>query len=132
MAMDFVRTGIFGSGKYTSSMPEKSFNEVPRVERELYEKGLAAVERNNLDYALVIFNQILTKEPAFYECREKLRGTQLAKAGKGGSLFKKILGKAGSSPNLAKAQILLRTNPLEAIKVVEEILNGDPNNVLAH
>jgi tetratricopeptide (TPR) repeat protein len=132
MAMDFVRTGIFGSGKYTSSMPEKSFNEVPRVERELYEKGLAAVERNNLDYALVIFNQILTKEPAFYECREKLRATQLKKAGSGGGFFKKMLGKAGSSPNLAKAQILLRTNPLEAIKVVEEILNGDPNNVLAH
>jgi tetratricopeptide (TPR) repeat protein len=74
----------------------------------------------------------LTKEPAFYECREKLRATQLKKAGAGGGFFKKILGKAGSSPNLAKAQILLRTNPLEAIKAVEDILNSDPNNVLAH
>jgi len=113
-------------------MPEKSFNEVPRVERELFEKGIAAVQRNNLEYALVIFNQILSKEPGFYECREQLRGTQLKKAGSGGGFFKKMLGKAGSSPNLAKAQILLRTNPLEAIKAAEETLNSDPNNVLAH
>jgi tetratricopeptide (TPR) repeat protein len=132
MAATLGKTGIFGAGKYTSTMPEKSFNEVPRIERELFEKGMAAVERNNLDYALVIFNQILSKEPGFYECREKLRGAQLTKAGKGSSLFKKFLGKAGSSPNLAKAQIVLRNNPLEAIKAVEEILNGDPNNVLAH
>lgn len=113
-------------------MAEKSFGEVPRSERDLYEKALAAVERNNLDYALLMFNQVLTKEPGFYECREKLRATQLKKAGSGGGFFKKMLGKAGSSPNLAKAQILLRSNPLEAIKVVEEILNSDPNNALAH
>jgi tetratricopeptide (TPR) repeat protein len=129
MAAGFGKTGIFGSGKYTGFMPEKSFNEVPRGERELFEKGLAAVEKNNLDYALVIFNQVLSKAPGFYECREKLRGAQLKKAGSGGGLFKRFL---GSSPNLAKAQILLRTHPLEAIKAVEEILNSDPNNVLAH
>lgn len=113
-------------------MPEKSFNEVPRVERELFDKGLAALERNNLDYALVIFNQILSKEPGFYECRERLRGAQLKKAGGGGGFLKKMFGTAGSSPVLAKAQILLRTNPTEAMKAAEEILNSDPNNVLAH
>jgi tetratricopeptide (TPR) repeat protein len=113
-------------------MPEKLFNEVPRGERELFEKGLAAIERNNLDYAIVIFNQVLSKEPGFYECREKLRGVQLKKASGGSSLFKKLLGKAGSSPNLAKAQILMRSNPTEAIRAVEEILNNDPNNVIAH
>jgi tetratricopeptide (TPR) repeat protein len=132
MAMALGKTGILGADKYTASMPEKSFNEVPRVERELFEKGIAAVQRNNLDYALVIFNQILSKQPGFYECREHLRLAQRKKAGSGGGFFKKMLGKAGSSPNLAKAQILLRTNPVEAIKASEEILNSDPNNVLAH
>jgi tetratricopeptide (TPR) repeat protein len=132
MAPTMGSTGIFAGPKYTSAMAEKSFSEVPRGERELYEKALAAVERNNLDYALLIFNQVLSKEPGFYECREKLRATQLKKAGSGGGFFKKMLGKAGSSPNLAKAQILLRSNPLEAIRVVEEILNSDPNNALAH
>lgn len=98
----------------------------------MYEKGIAAVQRNNLDYALVIFNQILAKEPGFYECRETLRGAQLKKVGSGGGFFKKVFGAAGSSPALAKAQIQLRTNPVEALKSIEEILNSDPNNVLAH
>jgi tetratricopeptide (TPR) repeat protein len=124
--------GNSGQKTYTSKMPEKSFNEIPRVERELYEKGLAAVQRNNLDYALVIFNQILGKEPGFYECRETLRGAQLKKAGSGGGFLKKMFGAAGNSPSLAKAQIQLRTNPVEALKSAEEILNSDPNNVMAH
>jgi tetratricopeptide (TPR) repeat protein len=126
------RIGNLRADSYTRPMPEKSFNEVARVERELYEKGLAAVERNNLDYALVIFTQILAKEPAFYDCREKLRGVQLKKAGSGGGFFKKVLGAAGSSPALARAQVLLRSNPMEAIRSLEEVLNGDPKNVLAH
>src|ERR1044071_6076090 len=125
MAITLGKTGNFGSDKYTTAMPEKSFNEVPRVERELFEKGIAAVQRNNLDYALVIFNQVLSKEPGFYECREHLRGAQLKKAGSGGGFFKKVLGGVGNSPNLAKAQILLRTNPVEALKSIEDILNGD-------
>ncbi len=98
----------------------------------MFEKGMAAVQRNNLDYALVIFNQVLSKEPGFYECRENLRGAQLKKAGAGGGFFKKVFGAAGSSPGLAKAQILLRTNPLEALKSAEDCLNSDPNNALAH
>src|ERR1043165_6093484 len=118
MALSLGNTGNFGSAKYTSAMPEKSFHEVPRVERELYEKGIAAVQRNNLDYALVIFNQILTKEPGFYECRETLRGAQLKKVGSGGGFFKKVFGAAGNSPALAKAQIQLRTNPVEALKSI--------------
>jgi tetratricopeptide (TPR) repeat protein len=126
------RIGNSVARSYTKGMPEKSFHEVARVERESYEKGLAALERNNLDYALFIFNQILSKEPGFYECREHLRGAQLKKAGSGGGFFKKVFGTAGNSPALAKAQILLRTNPGEAMKSAEEILNSDPNNVLAH
>lgn len=102
------------------------------MERELFEKGIAAVQRNNLDYALMIFNQVLAKVPGFYECREHLRGAQIKKAGSGGGFFKKIMGGAGNSPQLIKAQVLLRNNPLEAIRSLEEILNSDPNNVLAH
>jgi tetratricopeptide (TPR) repeat protein len=126
------KTGNFAGDKYTTGMPEKSFNEVPRVERELFEKGIAAVQRNNLDYALVIFNQVLTKEPGFYECREQLRGAQFKKASGGGGFFKKMLGGVGNSSALAKAQIQLRSNPIEALRTAEEALNSDPNNVLAH
>ena len=54
-------------------MPEKSVTAVARPLREQYEKGLAALQRQNLDYAVAIFAQVLQKEPGFYACREALQ-----------------------------------------------------------
>jgi len=113
-------------------MPEKSLDAISRPLRERYEKGLAAIQRKNLDYALAIFTQVLQQEPAFYACREALRATQFKKSGGKGSLLKKVFGTASNSPLLAKAQIALRSNPIEAINVAEQILNVDPGNNAAH
>ena len=113
-------------------MAEKSLNEIPRNQRELYEKGNAALAKKNYDYAIAIYNQVLQNEPAFYECRESLRATQFHKAGSGGGFFKKMFGTASSSPQLAKAQFLVRNNPVETLAICEQVLNGDPSNGLAH
>jgi len=109
-------------------MPEKTLAEIPRNLRELYDKGNAALQKKNFQYAIEIYNQVLQSEPAFYPCREALRAAQFAKAGTGGGFFKKVLGTASNSPALAKAQILVRSNPREALATCETVLNGDPNN----
>src|SRR5436190_8289814 len=113
-------------------MPEKTLAEIPRNLRELYEKGNAALQKKNFDYGIAIYNQILASEPAFYPCREALRACQLGKAGAGGGFLKKMFGTASASPQLAKAQIQLRSNPTEALATCEQILNSDPNNGPAH
>jgi tetratricopeptide (TPR) repeat protein len=113
-------------------MPEKSVTSVARPLREQYEKGLVALQRQNLDYAVAIFTQVLQKEPGFYACREALRAAQAKKAGGKGGFLKKMFGTASSSPLLAKGQIALRTNPLEALNVAEQMLNSDPSNLAAH
>jgi tetratricopeptide (TPR) repeat protein len=113
-------------------MAEKSLREVPRDLREAYEKGMAALQRDNLDYALAFFTQALNREPGFYDCRESLRAAQFKKSGGGGGFFKRTFGGLSSSPMVAKAQLTLRTNPLEAINACEQILNSDPANVGAH
>ncbi|MDA1273426.1 MAG: tetratricopeptide repeat protein [Verrucomicrobia bacterium] len=113
-------------------MPEKSISEIPQKDRELFEKGTSALQRKNLDYAIALFYQVLQNEPAFYKCRVSLRATQREKVGSGTSFFKKVLGTASNSPLIAKAQLALRNNPIEAIAVAEQILNTDPNNVSAH
>ncbi len=114
-------------------MPEKSISEIASFLREQYEKGTVAFQRQNLDYAIAIFNQVLDKEPAFYECREALRASQFKRAGAGAGFFKKAFSKATSTgPLLAKGQIALRSNPLEAIQVAEQILNNDPHSQAAH
>src|SRR5437762_2267957 len=113
-------------------MPEKSTTAIPRALREQYEKGLAALQRQNFDYAIAILEQVLQKEPGFYAAREALRAAQAKRAGNKGGFFKKMFGTASSSPLLAKGQIALRSNPLEAIQVAEQILNNDPTNIAAH
>lgn len=113
-------------------MPEKSINDVPRNLRELFEKGTAALHRKNYDYAIAIYSQVLQNEPGFFDCREALRATQFAKRNESTGFFKKILGTASNSPQLAKAQLSLRNNPADALNTCEQILNNDPQNLTAH
>lgn len=111
-------------------MPEKTLQEIPRVLREQFDRGMAAYHKDNLDYAIELFTDVLHKEPAFYECREALRAAQFRRKPGGSGLFKKLLGQA--SPWLAKGQIALRTNPSEALHCAEQALNSDPKNASAH
>ncbi len=111
-------------------MAEKSVQEIPRPLREQFERGMAAYHKSNWDYALTLFTAVLQKEPGFFECREALRAAQFRKPGTGGGLFRKLLGQA--SPQLAKAQLALRSSPAEALHAAELVLNEDPRNYAAH
>ena len=114
-------------------MAEKEINEISGDLRRIYNKANEAAQRENFDYAIALFNQVLEKEPALFECRKALRETQFRKAGtSGGGFFKKMLSGAGSSPQVAKARMAMSKNPAEALAIAEQILNGDPNNSAAH
>jgi tetratricopeptide (TPR) repeat protein len=113
-------------------MPEKTINQIPRPLREKFEKGQEAFQRHNFDYAVAIFTGILALEPGFYDCREALRAAQSKKHPGGTSFFKKMLSGAGSSPMVAKGQIELMKNPLDALQTAEKILNNDPNSAAGH
>jgi tetratricopeptide (TPR) repeat protein len=110
-------------------MPEKLSAQIPFTTRELFEKGIAAVEKNNLDYAVTLFMQVLRLEPGYYEAREALRATQHKRSAGKRSFFKKFVGSASS---LTRGQVALRSNPLDAIQIAEEVLNEDPGNASAH
>jgi tetratricopeptide (TPR) repeat protein len=113
-------------------MAEKEISEISRDARVLYIKANEAAQRENFDYAIALFNQVLEKEPGFFECRKSLREAQLRKAGGGGGFFKKMLSGASSSPLVAKGQIALRSNPAGALAIAEQILNTDPNSSAGH
>ena len=112
-------------------MSEKSKREVHPQAREYFEKGIAALRKDNLDYATKLFEQALKREPGFFECREALRLNQFKRAEKKGSFFK-IFGKTTSSSLMPKGQLALRKNPIEAIEVAEQILNEDPYSVMGN
>jgi tetratricopeptide (TPR) repeat protein len=109
-------------------MAEKSLNELPRDLRELHQKGTVALQRQNYDYAVAIFGQIVQREPACLEARQALRAAQIKKSGGGGGFFKKVLGGAGNQPLIAKAQLVKSSKPLEALQIAEQILAGDPGS----
>lgn len=113
-------------------MPEKSVSELPRDLRDLYQKGTQALTRQNFEYAIAILNQVLSKDPSCFECRQALRAAQFKKAGNSTSFLKKMLGGASSSPMIAKAQMSVRKDPIDAIQTLEQVLNGDPSNSAAH
>ena len=113
-------------------MAEKGLNELPRELRMLFTKGTEALQRDNFDYAIDLFNQVLAKEPTLYECRKALRTAQHAKAGGGGGFVKKFFATAGSQPAIAKGELALRKDPTEALRVAEQVLNSDPENAGAH
>ncbi|HTL17308.1 MAG TPA: hypothetical protein VL793_08730, partial [Patescibacteria group bacterium] len=113
-------------------MAEKTLNDLTRDLRVLFTKGHDALQRDNFDYAISLFNQVLAREPGLYECRRELRAAQLRKAGGGGGFMKKMWSSASSSPLVVKGEAALRRDPGEALQVAEQILNGDPNNSAAH
>ncbi|HPY30590.1 MAG TPA: tetratricopeptide repeat protein [Verrucomicrobiota bacterium] len=114
-------------------MAEKSSSEISRDLRALFIKGNEALQRDNADYAIALFTQVLQKEPALYDCRKALRVAQQQKAAQAGrGFFKKMFSSASASPQLLKAQATLRGNPTEAMHTAEQVLNQDPNNTLAH
>ena len=72
-------------------MAEKTLNELPRDLRVLYTKGNDALQRDIFDYAIDLFNQILSRDPSQYDVRRALRTAQIKKAGEGKGFFKKML-----------------------------------------
>jgi tetratricopeptide (TPR) repeat protein len=98
----------------------------------LFTKGNDALQRDNFDYAIDLYNQVLAKEPGMFDCRKALRTAQLRKAGTGGGFFKKAWGNVGSSPMIAKGHMAMSKDPAEALRIAEQILNGDPHSSGAH
>ncbi len=114
-------------------MAEITINELPAELRRMHTKAVEAAQRENTDYAIALFAQVLEKTPGFIEGRKQLRAAQFAKAGTASTgFFKKMLSGAGSSPQIAKAKMALNKNPAEAMAVAEQVLGGDPNNLMAH
>src|SRR6478736_5415126 len=114
-------------------MPEKSLSDIPREVRPLFTKANDALGRENFDYAIDLLMQVIARAPEVVEVRKALRKAQLGKAAaKGGGFFKKVFSSAGSAPQIAKAQMALNSNPIEAMAIAEQVLNSDAKSNQAH
>jgi tetratricopeptide (TPR) repeat protein len=98
--------------------------------KELYNKGLEAFKKENFDYAVELFEQVLEYKPDHTKARHYLRISERAKLKRIpysplSSFFKKL----SSSFITIKAYFLDHRGQLEeAIKQYEKALRVDPNN----
>lgn len=108
-------------------MAEKTRDNIDRRARDFFDKGLAAFERDNLDYAIEMFLQTLAIEQNFLQCRKMLRAAQLKRVESTGKL-KQMMAAARVTPILGQAKMAVNKNPLEAMNLAEKALCEDPRN----
>ena len=111
-------------------MAEVAFDDAPRKARELFDKGFAAMERGNLDYAMDMFMASLDIEPRLLRARKFLRAAAVNKfkASKGGAATHAITTLTGTF-TLMSGQSQLKKKPEEALKTAEKLLRTDPFNL---
>lgn len=108
-------------------MAEKTTENIDRRARDLHNKALAALERNNLDYAIEMWMQCLAIEPNFLQGRKYLRAAQL-KRNESQSGFKKMMAGGKVTATVQRAKMSISKNPLEAINAIEQALCDDPKS----
>jgi len=110
-------------------MAEIEIENAPRKAREHFDKGFAAMERGNLDYAMDMFHLSLDVCPQLLKSRKYLRAAQVKKyRTKGPNSIQKALIPVKAAGKTMKAQSIIKKDPTGALKVTEELLALDPFN----
>ena len=111
-------------------MAEVKLKDAPQGVKSYCEKGIAAMERGNLSYAMDMFEAALGVEPQMLHIRKLLRATAVkkAKTTPSGRLAKiKISGALLRIPSITKK------DPFQGLEATEKLLRTDPLNArIAH
>ncbi len=110
-------------------MAEIELESAPRKAREHFEKGLASMERGNIDYAIEMLTLSLDVCPQLLKARRFLRAAQVKKirTNPPGAMAKAML-PVKAAGKVMKAQSMLKKDPVAALKLSEEALSLDPFN----
>ena len=107
-------------------MTEEKRENIPPHVRAYYDKGVVAMERDNLDYAISMFEIALSLEPQLLQVRKLLRAASVRRANLNPPSKFSI---AKGMVTLVKITSLLKKNPIQALEVSEKLLQIDPFNL---
>ncbi len=107
-------------------MAEVKLEDAPSSIRTYYDKGISAMERDNLEYAMDMFEAALGIEPRLLQIRKLLRAAAVKKVK---STPPGKLAVAKAMPGLLKATSILKKSPLKALEISEQLLRVDPFNL---
>ncbi len=111
-------------------MAEISLEDAPRKARDLFDKGFAAMERGNLDYAMDMFMASLEIEPRLLHARKFLRAAEVKKFrdNKGGA-FTHFITMLTGLPGYLNVMALAKKKPDQALKSAEKLMRRDALNM---
>lgn len=112
-------------------MPEKKASDIIGKHRVNYDRAIQAIKKENYDYAIELLGDLIKKEPTNLDVRMNLRRACLEKSEKKGGFFQKIIGTAGGGHHLARSQLALKSDPIEALTEAELMLISDPKSITA-
>ena len=100
---------------------KKTLKDVSVATKSAYNKALAVMNQNNLEYAIALFKEIVQFDPGFLDAREKLRKCEREYSAKLGAVAKAIAS-VKSAKYLTKGNMLKAKKPKEAMDQAEEAL----------
>src|SRR2546423_15677210 len=106
-------------------MAVKTEKELSETQRAHWLKAVAAIELRNFGYAISLLQEILKQEPEFLTGRQLLRR---AEATKSKSAKKSFFNISTAPIGVMKAQRAIKKDPMGAIEMLEEVLEGEPDN----
>ena len=106
---------------------KKTIRDISSAMRGSYQKAVDAMDKNNVDYAIMLFKGIVQKEPGFIEAREKLRKVEKIKTSKLGFLGK-MMSNMKSGGIVTKGKMKLGKAPMEAMQKAEDALSLNLSN----
>lgn len=112
-------------------MAEVALEKTSQKVRDLFNKGFAALERGNLEYAVDLLTSCITLEPSLLQARKFLRIAQIqfAKQEKKTSSFSHLMSNVTSLGSLTKVGGLIKAGKgKEALIEAETMLRKDPLN----
>jgi tetratricopeptide (TPR) repeat protein len=112
-------------------MPELSLDDAPQAVRDSFNKGFAAFERGNLDYAIHLLSDCVRREPRLLQARRFLRAAEVQKfKQKKGGLLTHLTALITGGPTYVRALALVKAGKSdEALALAEDLLRIDPLRV---
>ena len=107
-------------------MTEVTAEAVSKQGRELYNRGFAALERANYDYAINMLSSCLELEPGWLQARKYLRAAEIQK--RKDKKPNPVWVNAKSIPIMAKVRAMQKSKVDKALVASEKLLQLDPLN----
>ena len=111
-------------------MAEVLLEDVPKPVQDAFNKGFAAFERGNLDYAIDMLFRCIELEPGFLQARKFLRAAAMQRAKqKGGGALGHMASATARMPAYLSAMVMVKSGRgAQAVLAAERLLREDPMN----